>query len=484
MNSPFSSFLASLIEESGLGKNSIIRNTGINRSTFYKFLNGSRIPTNFQYKEIKRVLPLSVADVKRLDELYALESMGVDVTLNRKSVIRCLGTVADYEDSEKTSSVSGQNICAFQKHKLVFDRKHEVLNLIENFFARHYASGEPRFDAFIPRMEETFYARINMMALHSDIRNADVRMLQQFPKGKGDSSTYRIVTSYNSMLLFAVCGFNGFRNFYFYDDNMIENNHGVLYPYFIADDSEVILVSKECSSAVRIQDPVLVKQFRKQIDGVFASAHEASVQSDDMSTVVDVIEEYVFLGVNCWTYGGMANLLMLIDEKTMNSIPELRPYTSRILKIQNYMEQKGLMTDFLSMDGLRRFADEGTGFSFPFPSEYRFSLEERIDILKKIDGSLGEGYYVLDEAKVPVIKNWIFTIVEGHILAMVHCGKIEVMAMKEQNLINVFSDFMGSLPLSDQVMPIRSAHRNIQKIIHELEKHLEEQNLLSQRLTG
>lgn len=484
MNSPFSSFLASLIEESGLGKNNIIRNTGINRSSFYKFLNGSRIPTNAQYNEIKRVLPLSVSDVKRLDELYAFETMGFDVTFNRDSVIRCLETVADYENSVRTSGRTGLSVSKYQSDKLAFDHKHEVLNLMENFFERHFASGEPKFDAFIPHMENTFYSRINRMALNSEIRNARVRMLLQFPKGKGGESTHRIVESYNNMLLSIMCGFNWFHNFYFYDDNVIEDNYGVLYPYFIADDSEVILLSKQCSGAVRIQDPALVKHFAKQIDLVFAEAHEAKVESGDMSALMDAVEEYGYLGVNRWSYGCMANLLMLVDENTMDSIQELRPYAKRIKKIQDFVEQKQSMTEFLSMDGLKRFAEEGSCFGFPFHTEYRFSLAERIDILKRINKALGGMYYILDETKVPIIKNWSFTIVEGHVLAILHCGRMEVMVMKEQNLINVFSDFMGSLPLSDHVQPIQSAHRNIQNLIHELERQLEEQNLSGQRMTG
>ncbi|WP_036609235.1 hypothetical protein [Oribacterium sp. P6A1] len=484
MNSPFSSLLASLVEESGLGKNSIIRNTGINRSSFYKFLNGSRIPTNVQYNDIKRVLPLSKSEIKKLDELYAFETMGVDTALNRKAVIMCLETVADYEDSVRPTVGIRPTVSEFQNNKLVFDQKHDVINLLENFFERHFASGEPKFDVFIPRMEETFYARINSMALQSEIRNADIRMLLQFPKKKSGVSAYNIVAKYTNMLIFNVCGIGGTHLYYYYDDNMIEDNFGVLYPYYVADDSEVILLGKQCSGAVRIQNPVLVKQFKKQIDRVFAEAHETKVQTEDMDIIVDTMEDFGYLGVNCWNYGGMANLLMLIDENMMNSIRELQPYASRIFKLQNFMEQKQLMTEYLSMDGLRRFAQEGTAFDFPFPTECHFSLEQRIDILKKIDKSLGAGYYILDETKVPIIKKWFFTIVEGHVLTISNSEKLQAMAVREQNIINIFSDFMGSLPLSDQVLPIQSAHRNIQRLIHEMEKQLEEQNQSDRRRTG
>ena len=489
MNSPFSLFLAGLIEESGLGKNSIIRSTGINRSTFFKFLNGSRIPTHAQYKDIKRVLPLSAADVRKLDELYEFETVGVDAAINRKAVLSCFEIVADYEDVTKTciSFVQGgvpTRLCEFQSGKQAFDQKHEVISLLANFFERQYASGEPKFDAFLPRMEDSFYARINMMALQSKIRHADARILLQFPKKKAGESTYRIVSSYNNILLFTVWGFSGFRSFYFYDDNVIEDNCGVLYPYFIADDSEVILVGSKCSGAVRIQDPVLVKQFRKQIDGVFCGAHEAKVKADDLNAVFDAVQEFGSLEVNCWNYGGMANLLMLMDEEEMKRIPELRPYAARVRETLDFVEQKQLMTEFLSMDGLRRFAYEGAGFFLPFSSEYSFSLEERIDMLKKIDTSLGEVYYILDEMKVPIIKNWVITVVEGHAIAIARCGKIEAMAMKEQNLISVFSDFMSSLPLSDQVLPIQVAHRNIQKLIHDMETKLLEQDVIDRRATG
>jgi hypothetical protein len=185
------------------------------------------------------------------------------------------------------------------------------------------------------------------------------------------------------------------------------------------------------------------------------------------SLVADA-EDYSHYGANGWRYGSMVDLLMLLDEDQLKRMPDLEPYASRLLKIQQRINQKQNSTEFVSLEGIRTFAKDGVAKGLPFTSKYVFSKKDRIQILKKIDHALGLAFYILDEKKMPILKEWVFIVIEGKLLSFVHCGKPELMEINELNLVDIFADYFGALPMSDNVLSVEKSHEEIQKLISEL----------------
>ena len=85
MQNSFSELLNQVITKSKVSKNELIRECDIDRSSFFKFLNGTRVPTNIQFSKVCRVLQLSPSDEKKLRTAYSSIVLGEqEVLLSNK----------------------------------------------------------------------------------------------------------------------------------------------------------------------------------------------------------------------------------------------------------------------------------------------------------------------------------------------------------------------------------------------------------------
>ena len=78
--SSFSERLTKLVQENHLSKNRIIDVCEINRSTFYKCLNGDREPTPEQLDRLIWALQLKPGEESQLRQLYHIALIGEEVS--------------------------------------------------------------------------------------------------------------------------------------------------------------------------------------------------------------------------------------------------------------------------------------------------------------------------------------------------------------------------------------------------------------------
>lgn len=74
----FHSLLNSIIDSQSVTKNSLINETGIDRSSFYQILSGKRIPTKDQITSIIRQLDISATDEMALYDALLSGTAGRD----------------------------------------------------------------------------------------------------------------------------------------------------------------------------------------------------------------------------------------------------------------------------------------------------------------------------------------------------------------------------------------------------------------------
>ena len=82
----FTEYLTQLIETRKLSKNKLIRETGIDRSSFFQFLKGSRKPTGSQLTKIARAAGFNIEERDFLHELYVKEKYGKQTCLTWKTI--------------------------------------------------------------------------------------------------------------------------------------------------------------------------------------------------------------------------------------------------------------------------------------------------------------------------------------------------------------------------------------------------------------
>ena len=100
MKNSFSELLSEFISQSGISKNEIIRACDIDRSSFFKFLNGGRIPTNEQLNKICSKLQFTAPEEKALRLEYARVTIGERKVLTHQRIAQLLWKMEETENSK------------------------------------------------------------------------------------------------------------------------------------------------------------------------------------------------------------------------------------------------------------------------------------------------------------------------------------------------------------------------------------------------
>lgn len=101
----FHSLLNSIIDSQSVTKNSLINETGIDRSSFYQILSGKRIPTKDQITSIIRQLDISAADEMALYDAFYLERLGETNYHYLKFTEKCLRVIGSpYIDTNASNN--------------------------------------------------------------------------------------------------------------------------------------------------------------------------------------------------------------------------------------------------------------------------------------------------------------------------------------------------------------------------------------------
>lgn len=100
----FHSLLNSIIDSQSVTKNSLINETGIDRSSFYQILSGKRIPTKDQITSIIRQLDISATDEMALYDAFYLERLGETNYHYLKFTEKCLNVIGASGVDAKASS--------------------------------------------------------------------------------------------------------------------------------------------------------------------------------------------------------------------------------------------------------------------------------------------------------------------------------------------------------------------------------------------
>ena len=98
MKTPFSELLSSIVSQSEISKNEMIRACDIDRSSFFKFLSGSRVPTLRQLNTICAKLQFSPDEEKALRLEYARVTQGEKTVRSRDRIAALLWKLEETDD--------------------------------------------------------------------------------------------------------------------------------------------------------------------------------------------------------------------------------------------------------------------------------------------------------------------------------------------------------------------------------------------------
>lgn len=126
----------------------------------------------------------------------------------------------------------------------------------------------------------------------------------------------------------------------------------------------------------------------------------------------------------------------------------------------NSIQEREFCVSFCTAEGLLDFARDGLMGEYPGSLVPALEVADRKALLETMLYQPPENsqLYLIDEDKLPVSTEFVFSVTPGKWIFSYRKGlpNMRVFCFTEQNLLQVFMDFFGSLPESDFTRPRES----------------------------
>lgn len=255
------SILSDLLGQASESKNYVIRETGIDRSTFYQILRGNRIATEDQIARICEYIHPDAATYGKLIDCYEEERVDAKTYQNRQHVKQFFNSLSEEETTGRHTR-EGQQIAAFLE--------------------RETAAGAERFRLFLPsisrRTTDVFQAMENS-APDNEKAPEILQLLAEEGSRRGAAGRYPKFKDWFFHLKGKTIRFHA----YSLGKPMMGLNT-VAFPYYIIGGTGMLLISYNEKQIVEVQDPGIVNAYRDNFDHILKDGEEiASTETDYLS---------------------------------------------------------------------------------------------------------------------------------------------------------------------------------------------------------
>ena len=154
--SKFSDQLSQAIKLSGKSKNQIIEESKINRSSFFQFLNGKRMPTKEHLAAILAALQLTPGEEEQLRKLYEIAEIGENIYESRVGCAECLDDLAllTGQNRRPIHEFVGEAVYSVSRAPILGENR--VYQELCHLAQAEMLKPEPKIDLFLPRQPNDF----------------------------------------------------------------------------------------------------------------------------------------------------------------------------------------------------------------------------------------------------------------------------------------------------------------------------------------
>lgn len=454
--SKFSDQLSQFVKLSGKSKNQIIDESKINRSSFFQFLNGKRMPTKEHLTAILAALQLTPGEEEQLRKMYQIAEIGENIYESRKGCAECLEDLAllTGENRRPIHEFVGEAVYSVSRAPILGENRvyQELCHLAQAEMLRP----EPQIDLFLPRQPNDFLKYLKSFYQNKSNKKIRMRQIIQFSLNK-EEKTKDILNFFNSLLFLMAVSGDSYEAYYYYSDSILEDTIGALYPYCVMTSSGVMLVSARMDRALfSATDSILVAchaQFQEAITR--AKPFIENIGGADQVVVEHGVWDfwrsgYQYFATPC--FGAYLPDEVLRMYQTPTLAPLIRKYISHMQKENRYVS-------FCTREGILDFARMGILPEHPDQIVPAASPKARVLILKEMlyHPNPSKPIYLLDESQIQASSEFIFFVApkERIILHRRQMKGMKVYVFQENNLINAFTDYFTHLEHSNLVLPTR-----------------------------
>ena len=417
MKNSFSELLSEFISQSGTSKNEIIRACDIDRSSFFKFLNGGRIPTNEQLNKICSKLQFTAPEEKALRLEYARVTIGERKVLTHQRIAQLLWKMEETENSKTVERKS--DYCAGTEIKeTTVNGKARVIELLVNTIIQELAEGTGRceIDAFLPSEADEILNWIVSFISGEQGDGIKFRHLIELP-ARNNQADQVVIDRLKFALLCTLVNPSSYSGYYYYSGDSISSSLGVLYAYSLVAEHRVVLMNERMDKAILITDQECCRDYKSHFVSALNCAHPIMKKVDCQRASEEL------------------------------SCPVLYLYGSRVGSDRTDVNNS---VKYISLAGIKRIAGLGS-FSDESTSK-TISSNERVRKLNEIRNEIGTHVFIIDERNIPPAQTWCVALSGKDKLIFYKADSEYFFIITEPEVVQAFYRFMSELPDSGYLL--------------------------------
>lgn len=489
----FHSLLNSIIDSQSVTKNSLINETGIDRSSFYQILSGKRIPTKDQITNIIRQLDISAADEMALYDAFYLERLGETNYHYLKFTEKCLRVIGSpYIDANasnnQTPSCSQELQNKLSDNPIDTDQSQAAAGTILYHSTDEIICGLTKFLIHASKKENNhlqvslpfdlssrikLFSSIHSLITSGKFQNAAISQILHFQTKNPNDITEKLdgfATLLESILTKET---NITYNIYYYsNEQKVSKNSGVLFPFYIITDDACLLLNADANKGCLLTDSSLIRLMREEFVSVFDHA-EPFLSSFSQKELPQFqarsipAEEVIFIQKH------PGACLMVTDDLVDKYVPE--EFTETLKQHFHFMQQMNA-SEGITLDGIREFARNHV------ISESGFYVEvdtpDIINALEQLKARLDRNLFVLDTEKIPVSDNWAFLLYTDQYALLVPNKELDfIICVSDPDIIQALTYTFHSVDFEDYVLDNTVVRNEIQKLISENQSRVADSTL-------
>lgn len=413
----FHSLLNSIIDSQSVTKNSLINETGIDRSSFYQILSGKRIPTKDQITSIIRQLDISAADEMALYDAFYLERLGETNYHYLKFTEKCLKVIGSpYIDANASNNQTPSCSLELQNKlpdnpidtdqpqaatgTILYHSTDEIICGLTKFLIHASKKENNHLQVSLPfdlSSRIKLFSNIQSLITSGKFQNATISQLLHFQTKNPNDITEKLdgfATLLESILTKEP---NITYNIYYYsNEQKVSKNSGVLFPFYIITD--------------------------------------------------DLVDKYV---------------------------PE--EFKETLKQHFHFMQQMNA-SEGITLDGIREFARNHVISESGFYVEANTS--DIINALEQLEARLDRNLFVLDTEKIPVSDNWAFLLYPDQYALLVPNKELDfIICVSDPDIIQALTYTFHSVDFNDFILDKKYIKHELQKLISENQNRVADSTL-------
>lgn len=449
MKTPFSELLSSIVSQSEISKNEMIRACDIDRSSFFKFLSGSRVPTLRQLNTICAKLQFSPDEEKALRLEYARVTQGEKTVRSRDRIAALLWKLEETDDLAALPLSEVRDTDIDIKTGGIIAGERNVMDLLTGLILRETVRnvsqqaepGSPpakelsQIDLFLPPQAEELFRWLLAFIRSEKGSYARIQHLIELPSRSAEAEQM-VIDRLRFALIASTVNPNAYTGYYYYTNTLAGSCVGVFFPYYMITKHCVVLMNGRMNRAVVLTDPGCCADCRNS----FLAALNSTLPIVKTVSAKELPAELV------------SPILYRYGCRRMSD----KPFKDDAVV---YVSPSGIR-DYLECLSDRNAEEDAV-------KDGKSSSQEKTRILKEAKKKLGTGVFLIDERNIPSARSWYAALSGREKLVLCWKDRAGFFIVTESCIVDAFYSFMEELPESGNLLRTEIAAQYVDSMMEE-----------------